>query len=450
MNNSPKQTRIPKTPKTPNKGDRFIPSRSGMDLDVSHYNLTKENCNPNMIDTISPSPSKEGYNKVLAESLFDGQIGSKVLAFKSKAPVPKETSNLHRVLYASTKIVTSETVSSKKVTRHIASNAERILDAPNLVNDYYLNLIDWSMNNILAIALSDTCYLWNAATGEISELMKTTEESNIITSLSFAKEGGNIIAIGTNDGKAQLWDINEMKYLRMMQSHSARIGVMDWNSHVLTTGSRDTTIAHNDVRVANYRVGVLQQHSQEVCGLKWSLDNQLASGSNDNTVCLWNGYQTTPQHVLTQHQAAVKALAWCPWQKDLLATGAGTADRHIRFWNTTTGSLLNSIDTNSQVSSLIWSKNPNCKEIVSSHGFSQNQLSVWKYPSLVKIADLNGHEQRILCTTMSPDGKTIVSAAGDETLRFWNVFDVEEKVKTKSGAVHLSRIQSTSLAKSIR
>ena len=59
--------------------------------------------------------------------------------------------------------------------------------------------------------------------------------------------------------------------------------------------------------------------------------------------------QTQPVHSLAGHQAAVKALAWCPFQSNLLATGGGTADRTIRFWNTCTGAQLNSIDTGSQV-----------------------------------------------------------------------------------------------------
>ena len=39
---------------------------------------------------------------------------------------------------------------------------ERILDAPELVNDYYLNLLDWSADNRLAVALGADVYLWNA------------------------------------------------------------------------------------------------------------------------------------------------------------------------------------------------------------------------------------------------------------------------------------------------
>ena len=39
-----------------------------------------------------------------------------------------------------------------------------------------------------------------------------------------------------------------------------------------------------------------------------------------------------------------------------------------------------------------------------------------------KIATLTGHTYRVLYLAMSPDGGTIVTGAGDETLRFWNIF----------------------------
>ena len=39
-----------------------------------------------------------------------------------------------------------------------------------------------------------------------------------------------------------------------------------------------------------------------------------------------------------------------------------------------------------------------------------------------KVATLTGHSLRVLYLAMSPDGETIVTGAGDETLRFWKVF----------------------------
>lgn len=81
----------------------------------------------------------------------------------------------------------------------------------------------------------------------------------------------------------------------------------------------------------------------------------MASGGNDNVLNIWqaqNGSrhsQSQALHTFTAHQAAVKALAWCPWQPHILASGGGTADRHIRFWNCNTGANLSAIDTKSQV-----------------------------------------------------------------------------------------------------
>ena len=47
-----------------------------------------------------------------------------------------------------------------------SKNALKVLEAPDLRDDFYLNLLDWSQQNILAVALGDKIYLWNAATSE--------------------------------------------------------------------------------------------------------------------------------------------------------------------------------------------------------------------------------------------------------------------------------------------
>ena len=41
-----------------------------------------------------------------------------------------------------------------------------------------------------------------------------------------------------------------------------------------------------------------------------------------------------------------------------------------------------------QVCSILWS--PEYRELISGHGFSQNQLCIWKYPSMKKVAELMG------------------------------------------------------------
>jgi len=72
----------------------------------------------------------------------------------------------------------------------------------------------------------------------------------------------------------------------------------------------------------------------------------------------------------------------------------------------------------SQVCNLSWSKNVN--EIVSTHGYSQNQIIVWKHPTMTKLATLTGHTLRVLYLAVSPDGQTIVTGAG-QPLSFSNL-----------------------------
>ena len=186
-----------------------------------------------------------------------------------------------------------------------------------------------------------------------------------------------------------------------------------------------------------------------MCGLRWSpWGTQLASGGNDNLLNIWDDrYASTNTHVTDQslfrldaHQAAVKALAWCPWQRNLLASGGGTADRTIKFWNSTSGAMINSVDTKSQVCALQWSAHD--KELVSSHGYSHNQLILWKYPSMVRVAELTGHTSRVLHMAQSPDGTTICSAAADETLRFWKVLSGGDQNKKSKAAAQSSVLSS--------
>jgi cell division cycle protein 20 (cofactor of APC complex) len=355
------------------------------------------------------------YRKQLAANLGT-DTSARVLAFKQKAPAPPEGHSSHiAALYTAN----STDLKTTKKFRAVPSQPERILDAPDLVDDYYLNLMDWGSTNSVAIALSQTVYLWNASGGDIQQLL-ATEGDSYVTSVNWAGDGRHI-AVGFSDNNCQIWDAERLRPIRNLGGHASRVSSLSWNNHTLSTGSRDSTIIHHDVRIRDHIVHTLRGHQQEVCGLKWSPSgSQLASGGNDNMLMIWDARNDRPTHTLTDHQAAVKALAWCPFQSNLLASGGGTADRTIKFWNTTTGACLNSIDTGSQVCSLQWNRHE--REILSSHGFSQNQLCLWKYPTMAKVAEMNGHTSRVLHLAQSPDGTTVASAAADETLRFWKCF----------------------------
>uniref|UniRef100_UPI0037E83F20 cell division cycle protein 20 homolog n=1 Tax=Semicossyphus pulcher TaxID=241346 RepID=UPI0037E83F20 len=414
---------------TPSKmgGDRFIPVRNSKQIDLASFLLSKEN---EPMDTNNTAGTSE-YQKAWSVSLNGYDIDdAKILHLGGKPlAAPEGYHNNLKVLYSQV-----TTPASVKKTRYISSTPYRILDAPELRNDFYLNLFDWSSRNVLAVALHNSVYLWDATQGDVTLLMKLEGEEDYICSLSWTKEG-SYLAIGTSDCKVQLWDVENEKNLRSMTGHTARVASLSWNDHVLSSGSRSGHIHHHDVRVAEHNVSTLTGHSQEVCGLQWSPDGRyLASGGNDNLVCIWPRVQDGSRSVrcLSEHQGAIKALAWCPWQPNILASGGGTSDRHIRVWDVNSGSCISSLDTQSQISSLVFS--PNHKELVSAHGYAHNNVVIWKYPSFTKVAELNGHEDRVLSLTLSPDRSTVATVAGDETIRLWKCFEVdpvEKKAKDR-------------------
>jgi cell division cycle 20-like protein 1 (cofactor of APC complex) len=146
-----------------------------------------------------------------------------------------------------------------------------------------------------------------------------------ITSVSWMQRGTHI-AVGTNKGFVQLWDVERTKKIRQFGGHSARVGIVSmgfeqitfsgvlaWNLNTLTSGGRDRRIFHRDVRESSDYTSKLFGHTQEVCGLEWNPEGaQLASGGNDNQLLVWDVRNNHPTGTFKEHTAAVKAIAWSP------------------------------------------------------------------------------------------------------------------------------------------
>ena len=227
-----------------------------------------------------------------------------------------------------------------------------------------------------------------------------------------------------------MWDLSTLSCVKEEKTHTGRIATLSWNGNVLSTGSKDCSIKHTDVRTKNH-ISSFRWHTGEVCGLKWDkTGNRLLSGGDDNQVCLWD-IRKGNEPVWTMHdfQGAVKALDWCPNDNSLFATGGGSTDRKIRVWSTKTNTCLNIADTGSQISGIVWSKSLN--QIISSHGFIENDICIWRYPHLKKSSILLGHTSRVLHMAMSPDNSTLASTSADESMRFWKLPDFHSNGKTK-------------------
>lgn len=188
-------------------------------------------------------------------------------------------------------------------------------------------------------------------------------------------------------------------------------------------------------------------HTQQICGLAWSAAGDMfASGGNDNNCFLFetkrvlqsNNSETTSAtlsvrsgpagesiytvtnrsgpvlhlpHTAAKHKwtlnAAVKAMAFCPWHRGLVAIGGGSNDRCIHFYHTRSGTCLATIDCAAQVTSLVWSQTR--REIAATFGFAQPEhpyrIAVFAWPSCEQVVAVPWwDENRALCAVAYPSG----------------------------------------------
>ncbi|OXB55709.1 hypothetical protein ASZ78_000746 [Callipepla squamata] len=117
-----------------------------------------------------------------------------------------------------------------------------------LHNDYYLNILDWNLENLIAVALGSAAYIWNGRTLQGIECIDLNSSSKYISSLAWIKEG-TCLAIGTSDGEVQvlnillflsfsLWDIERKRRLRNMFGHLSVVGALSWNHYILSRFSQ--------------------------------------------------------------------------------------------------------------------------------------------------------------------------------------------------------------------
>ncbi|KAF9224741.1 WD40 repeat-like protein [Gyrodon lividus] len=456
--------------------DRFITSRDDPTLPSSLSSGATS-------ATVTSATSSPGHTARLA-SATGVPLNKRVLAYHEPPPASSSSTfltaqrTLARPLYARDALPSSNGTTSSK-TRRVPTTPERVLDAPGMVDDFYLNLITWSVLNVVGVALGDSTYLWSADTGVVSHLGDAPGDT-YVASVDFSGDGA-YLGVGLGTGAIELWDVTAAQKLRTMAPSSdatsaGQVASLSWFNHVLTSGHSNGTIMHHDVRVPRHLVATLHGHMGEVCGLKWSAGGEvLASGGNDNVVNLWDGRggdvgggnaRGAPKWTKRNHTAAVKALAFSPWSP-LLASGGGTSDTCIHVWNINTGARLHTYHTGAQVTGVHWSLDR--KELVSTHGFPGNGVVGWGYPpasspsssslgssgsgasatllatgapratgatgttpspspKLFEIRD--AHDSRVLFSALSPNGEVLVTGAGDENLKFWRIWDAKD---AKSG-----------------
>jgi WD40 repeat protein len=146
----------------------------------------------------------------------------------------------------------------------------------------------------------------------------------------------------------------------------------------------------------------LEGHSASVNSVAFSPDGkQVVSGSDDNTVQLWDAATGAALQTLKGHSASVSSVAFSPNNKQVVS---GSDDNTVQLWDATTGAALQTLKGHSaSVYSVAFS--PDGKQVVS--GSDDNTVQLWDAATGAALQTLEGHSAYVSSVAFSPDGNLL-------------------------------------------
>ncbi|KAI0049028.1 WD40 repeat-like protein [Auriscalpium vulgare] len=360
---------------------------------------------------------------------------------------------------------TTPTVHSSSASAHLAKRRQFLLalDGPGIPQDAWAYPLAWSPRNVIAVACGHDVYYQNLDTRQIAHLCNLPRPSmGRIRALAFAPAaaaGPELVAMGTTTGCVQVWDTTTRSRVRTWPNHDwMGAASLSWRGREFALGRGDGRIALFDIR-APEEVRKFKAHRGDVYGLQWSADERfLASADSRGTVHVWDARDLSKRLGKMKHEGPVKALAWCPWKPDLLATGGAYPDGDIHVWSTVslsstlTPEPLHTISTSSSVYSLHWSAHS--KELLSTHGLAwargttrlparlepvpspfTNSITVHAYPSARRLVSVGAHTGIVSQSCLSPDGTMLFTICfREEAMKMWKVWGCREEEGKKDSA----------------
>jgi len=165
--------------------------------------------------------------------------------------------------------------------------------------------------------------------------------------------------------------------------------------------------------VRNAGLRVLEGHSYGVVSVALRPDGRRAvSGSQDNTVRVWNLETGECLRVLVGHTGSVYSVALCP---DGRRAVSGSQDHTLRVWDLDTGEYLRVLEGHAGPVAL----HADGRRAVS--GSQDKTLRVWDLDTGRCLRVLVGHINSVNSVTLCPDGRRVVSVGDESTLRVWDL-----------------------------
>ena len=266
-----------------------------------------------------------------------------------------------------------------------------------------------------------------------------TDTFGAVNALSFSANGQRLAA-GLATGAVRLWQTADGQALGVLAGHTNFVFSVCFtpDDKMLISASDDQSlrlwdVAHLQATAEGEGSGPLVQilhgHSQGIWCARLSADGRyLVSASGDHTLCLWDLRTRTLVRTFRGHETGVRAVAFSP---DSTQIASGDERGFMRIWQTQTGETVSAWRGHT---TSVWSLafSPDGQWLAS--GSYDQQVRLWtvaRLPFTATIVDLRedeslgpilrGHTHQVTAVAFSPDNKTLVSGARDQTVRLWEI-----------------------------
>ncbi|PMB51658.1 serine/threonine protein kinase [Fischerella thermalis CCMEE 5201] len=278
--------------------------------------------------------------------------------------------------------------------------------------------------DILASGHDDkTIKLWNLNTHKL--IATLTGHSQAVKSVAFSPKE-NILATASDDKTIKLWNLNTLEEICTLYGHSSAVKSVAFSlGGILASGSWDKTVKLWNITTGQ-EISTLTGHQLQVSAVAFSPQGHLlASASFDRTIHLWDlsSLHTQTQkklenclcYSLRGHAWAVLTVAFSP-DGQTLATGSD--DNTIKLWNVNTGQVIGTLLGHSwSVLAVAFSADG---EILIS-GSRDNTVKLWKVSTGKEITTLTGHVDSVSAIAVNPVAQLIVSGSRDKTIKLWQL-----------------------------